>query len=112
MAIIDEHSFLVAYTNKILEKRDLKTGELFWQKKMSQVDLSAFKIDAPQNLLVAPTADTDDQNGTAFYSLEDGSYLYTAQMSEPALSMDFFGDWLYLMSETFVWAFQHEKISH
>jgi len=105
ISIINEHSFLVAFENKILEKRDLKTGELIWQKKMNQVDLNAFKIDPSQNLLIAPTADADDQSGTAFYSLEDGNYLFTALMSENALGVDFFGDWLYLMSETFVWAF-------
>ena len=105
ITIINEHHFLVAYENKILEKRDLKTGELIWQKKMSQLDLNAYKIDANQNLLVAPTSDTDDQSGTAFYNLEDGNYLFTAQMAETAMGVDFFGDWIYLMSETFVWAF-------
>ena len=109
LKIIDEHHFLVAYENKLLEKRDLKNGELIWQKKMNQVDLSDFKIDATQNLLLAPATDPDDQKGTGFYSLEDGNYLFTAQMTEPALGMDFFGDWLYLMGETFIWAFQHEK---
>ncbi len=103
--IIDDHGFLVAYENKILEKRDLKTGDLIWQKKMNQVDLKSFKIDPNQNLLVAPTADSDDREGTAFYSLEDGNYLFTAQMAENAVAVDFFGDWIYLMSETFVWAF-------
>jgi len=109
LTIIDEHYFLVAYQNKLLEKRDLKTGELIWQKKMSQVDLAAFKIDPTQNLLLAPATDDDDQKGTGFYSLDDGNYLFTTQMTEPTRDMDFFGDWLYLMSETFIWAFQHEK---
>lgn len=112
ITIINENHFLVAYENKLLEKRNLKTGELIWQKKMNQVDLSSFKIDTVQNLLVAPTADADDQDGTAFYNLEDGNYLYTAQMTENAIAVDFFGDWLYLMSETFVWAFQHDKTLH
>lgn len=109
ISIIDEHFFLVAYENKVLEKRDLKTGELVWQKKMNQLDLNSFTIDTTQNLLVAPTADLDDQEGTAFYSLEDGNYLFTAQMIENPEAVDFFGDWLYLFSETFVWAFQHDK---
>jgi len=107
LTIIDEHRFLVAYENKVLEQRNLKTGELIWQKKMNQVDLTAFKIDAAQNLLLAPATDLDDRKGTGFYSLEDGNYLFTAQMAEPALGMDFFGDWFYLMGETFIWAFQH-----
>ena len=109
ITIVDDKSFLVAYENRMLEKRDLGTGELIWQKKMTQVDLSAFKVNLAQNLLVAPVSDSDAQSGTGFYSLEDGNYLFTAQMSEPAQAVEFFGDWFYIMGETFVWAFQHEK---
>jgi len=111
IAVIDERRFLVAYDNKLLEQRDLRTGELIWQKKMNQLDLNTLKIDAPQNLLVATSTDADDQKGTAFYGLNDGNYLFTAQMAEPVLGTEFFGDWLYLMSETFAWAFQQDKTS-
>ena len=110
--IVDEQSFLIAAENNLLERRNLNTGELIWQKKLNQINLSNLKVDVKKKWIVAPSTESGEQMGFAFYNLEDGGYLFTAQMTEPPLAVDFFGDWLYFMSETFVWAFQHEGSTH
>ena len=108
ITLIDEQNYLIAYQGSLLEKRNLKTGELIWQKKMNQVDLSTFQIDVKQKLIIAANSPDEEQAGIAFFNLEDGNYLYTVQLPEPPLEAEFFGDWLYFIGETFVWAFQHE----
>ncbi len=107
ITIIDEETYLIAYAENLLEKRNLKTGELIWQKKMNQADLSTFKIDQKQRLIVATQSADEDIPGIVFFNLDDGDYLYSVQLSEPPLEAEFFGDWLFFMGESFVWAFQH-----
>jgi len=107
ITIIDEETYLIAYAENLLEKRNLKTGELIWQKKMNQADLATFKIDQKQRLIVATQSADEDIPGIVFFNLDDGDYLYSVQLSEPPLEAEFFGDWLFFMGESFVWAFQH-----
>lgn len=108
ISVIDEQTYLIAYRDNLLEKRNLKSGDLIWQKKMNQADLSTLKIDPKQRLIIAANSSNEESPGIAFFDLEEGSYLYSVELPEPPLEAEFFGDWLYFMSESFVWAFQHE----
>jgi hypothetical protein len=105
ITIVDEQYFLVAAGTHILEKRNLNSGELIWQKKLNQVDLSRMEIDLRKNWMAAPIM--EDGAGAAFYSLEDGNYLFTAELPEAATGIRFFGDWFYLITETMIWGFQN-----
>jgi hypothetical protein len=102
--LVDERTFLVANGDHLLELRELATGARIWQKKLPQVDLSKLKVDLKKKWIAAPIV--DDGSGVVFYSLEDGNYLFTAETPEPAKAVLFFGDWFYLLSETFAVAFQ------
>ncbi len=102
--LVDERTFLVANGDHLLELRELVTGARIWQKKLPQVDLSKLKVDLKKKWIAAPIV--DDGSGVVFYSLEDGNYLFTAETPEPAKAVLFFGDWFYLLSETFAVAFQ------
>ena len=102
---VDADRYLLLYDSE-LELRKLSDNAVLYQKKLSGITPSWLKVSPDRTLLTIPSTDDDGVQGVSFFNLETGEYQATARTSEPILDLLFFGDWMYLYSENYVWAFK------
>jgi hypothetical protein len=101
---IDANHYILFSGTNLLEQRDLRDNGLIWQKRLNDISGKWMRVIPKEDLLAFPSADGE---GVAFFRLSSGDYLFTAKTSEEIIDLSSYGDWLYLLSEAHVWAFQH-----
>jgi hypothetical protein len=103
---VDADRFFFLSDSSVLELRNLKDNSLTYQKKLSTIKGDWMRISPDQSLITLPSAGVDETPGVSFFKLDGGDYVATARTTEPIRDLMFFGDWMYLMSENYVWAFK------
>jgi outer membrane protein assembly factor BamB len=103
---IDADHFLFLTAANVLEFRTLKDNSIVYQKKLSNVKPDWLRISPDQAFVAIPSSVEDETPGVTFFKLNTGDYVANARTSEPIRDQLFFGDWMYLFSENYVWAFK------
>jgi hypothetical protein len=107
LRILDEDTYFRLAEDSTLERRTLSANALLWQKKLSQVDLSALTLSPDYRVFALQSRDeTTALQGYLFFDSGTGDYLGTLTTSESLESIFFFGDWVYAMSTDQVWGFK------
>lgn len=101
--IMSSGSYFVFYDSQMMEKRSIEKNELEWQKKFTDVDPRWIRFSSDRSLFVLPTG---TNQSVSFYDTETGEYRSQAVASEPIVDFAFFGDWMYVFSESRMWAYQ------
>ena len=108
---VDRERYFMLSSSHLLEQRKLKSNDLIWQKKFSEVRPDWIKLTPDHQYFVMPSQQEHEISGVSFFDLENGNYIFTARTSEPILDMSFYGDWFYLASENHFWAFQKQQVN-
>ena len=103
---VDADHYFLLYESGMLELRSLKNNLLIYQKKLAGVKTDWLRISPDLSLVTIPSSSKDETEGASFFNLNSGDYISTAKTSEPILDLQFFGDWMYLFSENYIWAFK------
>lgn len=100
--ILTTGSYFIFYESQMMERRSIAKNELEWQKKFTNVDPRWIRFSPDRSVFVLPT--TENQS-IAFYDTETGEYRAAAVASEPIKDFSYFGDWIYVFSESRMWAY-------
>ena len=103
---LDDDRFFFLYESSSLELRNLKDNSLIYQKKLAGIVPGNLNVSPDHAFLTIPSSGEDENPGISFFKLETGDYIVTARTSEKIADSLFFGDWLYLFSENYLWAFK------
>ncbi len=106
--LIDETRFFLLDRNNTLEQRSLKSNDLIWQKKLTDIHPVWLKVSPNHQYFVIPRKEPGTDAGVGFFDMSTGDYLLTAKTTEPLVDIFFYGDWFYLVSESHLWSFQHQ----
>lgn len=101
---VDKERFFVLYESNLLELRNLKDNSLIYQKKLTGTESIWFKLSPDKEWFALTSIGSEESAGVSFFKVATGDYQVTARTSEPILDLQFFGDWVYLFSENYIWA--------
>ncbi len=104
LVLVGHREFLVLLDQNLMELRDLSQNTLLWQKKISVATPVWMEVSPDHALFAGPIQSEGEPRGLAFYEAASGDYLTSGRLSEPVLGLFFLGDWLYLLSEHYLWA--------
>ncbi len=107
LALLGEKQFLLYRGQNLMELRTLPENELRWQKKIPLLPPAWIKPSPDLSFFAGPSASGVPEGGpkgVAFFETASGDYLTSGRESEPLVDLHYFGDWLYLMSEHYLWA--------
>jgi len=103
---VDKDRLIFLYESGLVELRQRSDSSLIYQKQLTGVKPHWLRLSSDLTLLAIPSASEDGSQGISFFNLASGDYLATGRLTEPLLDLIFFGDWVYLFSENYVWAFK------
>ena len=101
---LDQDRYFLLYESNLLELRNLKDNSLIYQKKLSSIESNWLKISPDLEYFALSSIGADEASGVAFFKTIAGDYQVTARTTESILDLQFFGDWVYLFSENYLWA--------
>ncbi|MBU6153385.1 MAG: hypothetical protein KGP28_03690 [Bdellovibrionales bacterium] len=106
LALIGMDRFITWSEANLLELRGLQDHDLKWQIKVQASDLIWIHPSPDLSRVVIPSEVEGESRSVSFYSLSTGEYLGAARASLPLVDLHFLGDWVYLFSESHVWAYR------
>ena len=101
---LDQDRYFLLYESNLVELRSLKHNSFINQKKLTGTESSWFKLSPEHERFALIAVGAQESAGISFYQVPTGDYRVTARASELILNLQFFGDWVYLFSKSYMWA--------